>query len=143
MTDVFMQKAVQLAHHAQCLGEVPVGAVVVYQNQIIAQAFNQKEMRKNVLFHAEMIALTQASAYLSSWRLTQCIMVISLEPCLMCAHALSSARIQGVIFGAHNLKSGGLSSGKYGFWTQFFEAPESSDLLKSFFSAQRALKKDF
>lgn len=106
----FMQHALAQAQQAAALGEIPVGAVVVYQNQIIAAAHNACVATCDVSQHAEIRALAQAGAVLGNYRLTECDVYITLEPCMMCAGALLQARVKRVIFGAAEPKMGAAGS---------------------------------
>jgi tRNA(adenine34) deaminase len=104
--DQWMRFALEQARIAFDAGEVPVGAVVVYQNRIIAEAYNQREGLKDPTAHAEMIAITQAAETLQSWRLLDCTLYVTLEPCPMCAGAIVQARIPTVIYGTTDPKAG-------------------------------------
>jgi len=104
--DRFMKAALEQARIAFEAGEVPVGAVVVQHDRIIAEAHNQREMLKDPTAHAEMIAITQAAEALGSWRLIDCTLYVTLEPCPMCAGAVVQARIPVVIYGAADPKAG-------------------------------------
>src|SRR6476469_7639326 len=97
--EAFMQEALRLAKKAFDQEEVPVGAVVVRGGKIIARAYNQVELLKDATAHAEMLALTQAEAAVGDWRLTDCDVYVTKEPCVMCAGALVHARVHRVIFG--------------------------------------------
>lgn len=105
-----MNHALALAQQAASEDEVPVGAVVVFQDRIIAAAYNQREQLKDPTAHAEMIALTQAAAELGSWRLENCILYVTLEPCPMCAGAILQARIPRLVYGASDPKAGAVDS---------------------------------
>ena len=102
----FMQLALEQAKIAEENGDVPIGAVIVYQNIIIAKAYNQREQLQDPTAHAEIIALTQAAAFLQSWRLLGCTMYVTLEPCTMCAGALVLARIDRLVYGCDDPKAG-------------------------------------
>ena len=102
----FMEIALEEAEKAAQMGEVPVGAVVVYQNQVIAKAHNSCEKDGIAIHHAELVALTKAMAVLDSSRLAECDLYITLEPCLMCAGAILHARIRRVIYAAKEPKTG-------------------------------------
>lgn len=108
--DHFMKLAIEQAKIAQENGDVPIGAVIVYQNQLIAKAYNQRQQLKDPTAHAEIIALTQAATYLSSWRLTGCTMYVTLEPCPMCAGALVLARIDRLVYGCDDPKTGAVKT---------------------------------
>ena len=90
--------------------EVPVGAIIVHNEIVIARAHNQRETLKDPTAHAEMIAITQAAAALESWRLEECRLYVTLEPCPMCAGAIVQARVPHVVFGAFDLKAGACGS---------------------------------
>jgi tRNA(adenine34) deaminase len=105
-----MQIAIEQAQIAEENGDVPIGAVIVYQNQIIGRAYNQREQLQDPTAHAEIIALTQAAAFLESWRLLGCTMYVTLEPCTMCAGALVLARIERLVYGCDDPKTGAIKS---------------------------------
>ncbi len=102
----FMGEALRLAHRAWENEEVPVGAIVVHQGRIIARAFNQVETLKDATAHAEMLAITQAESVIGDWRLSECELYVTKEPCPMCAGALVHVRIKRVIFGCVSAKDG-------------------------------------
>lgn len=102
----FMTEALRLAAKAFAKEEVPVGAVVVRSGKIIARAFNQVEMLKDATAHAEMLAITQAEAAVGDWRLNECDLYVTKEPCAMCAGALVHVRMRRVIFGCADERSG-------------------------------------
>lgn len=104
--EFFMRQALYQAERAFEEGEVPVGAVVVCKNQIIARAHNQTERLTDVTAHAEMLAITSAAAYLGSKYLNECTLYVTLEPCSMCAGALAWAQLEGLVFAAHDEKRG-------------------------------------
>lgn len=106
----FMRLAIETARIAEENGDVPIGAVIVYQNQIIAKAYNQREQLADPTAHAEIIALTQAAAFLESWRLNGCTMYVTLEPCPMCAGALVLARMDRLVYGCDDPKAGACKS---------------------------------
>ena len=106
----FMRRAIELAQQAATENEVPVGAIIVYKHSIIAAAYNQRENLADPTAHAEMIAITQAAAYLKSWRLLECELYVTLEPCPMCAGAILQSRIPRVIYGAIDNKAGAVES---------------------------------
>ena len=106
----FMQEALKLALQASSRDEVPVGAVVEYENKIIGKGYNQVEMLKDPTAHAEMIAITSATSYLKSKWLNKCTLYVTIEPCSMCAGALVLARIGRVVFGASDSKGGAFGS---------------------------------
>ncbi len=106
----WMRHAISLAQQAAAMGEVPVGAIIVRDNQIIGQGFNRRETDAQSLAHAELIAIRQACEHLHAWRLTECRLFVTLEPCLMCAGAIYQSRIDQVIFGAYDQKAGATGS---------------------------------
>lgn len=105
-----MKKAILLAKCAQKLGEVPVGAVVVKDNKVIARGFNKRESAQMSTAHAEHIALEKACKKLGSWRLTGCTLYVTLEPCIMCAGAIVNSRVDRVVIGTHDPKAGAMGS---------------------------------
>jgi len=106
----YMRQAIEAAKIAQENGDVPIGAVVVYENQIIGRAYNQREQLKDPTAHAEIIALTQAAAFIESWRLHGCTMFVTLEPCAMCAGALVLGRLDRLVYGCNDPKAGACGS---------------------------------
>ncbi len=104
--EIYMRRAIELAEAAAQMGEVPVGAVVVYDGQIIGEGANQREAAADPLGHAEMLALAQASKYLGRWRLSECTLYVTLEPCPMCAGALVNSRVTHLVYGARDPKAG-------------------------------------
>lgn len=149
--DEFMRKALDEAIMAFEEREVPVGAIIVHEGQIIASAHNQRETLNDPTAHAEMIALTQAAATLGSWRLEGCTMYVTLEPCPMCAGAIVQARIPVVIYGATDPKAGACHSlysitddSRLNHRAQVLGGVLAEDckaLLQEFFRQQRALGK--
>ena len=105
-----MREALRQAQKANEAGEVPVGAVIVREGKIIARAYNQVELLKDATAHAEMLALTQAEAAVGDWRLTECDLYVTKEPCAMCAGALVHTRIRRVIFGCTDPAAGAAGS---------------------------------
>jgi tRNA(adenine34) deaminase len=108
--EYFMREALRQAQKAYATDEVPVGAVVVHEGKIIGRAHNQVELLKDATAHAEMLALTQAEAALGDWRLTDCDLYVSKEPCAMCAGAVVHTRIRRVIFGCADPSAGAAGS---------------------------------
>ena len=107
MTDeVFMRIALQEAQKAQAEDEVPVGAIIVRNGEVIASAYNTREYGKNALYHAEIKAIDMACKRLGGWRLVGCTMYVTLEPCPMCAGAIINARVERVVYGAPDHKAG-------------------------------------
>ena len=105
-----MRFAFEQAKIAEEHGDVPIGAVIIYENQIIGKAYNQREQLNDPTAHAEIIALTQAAAFLESWRLHGCTMYVTLEPCPMCAGALVLARVDRLVYGCDDPKAGACGS---------------------------------
>ena len=106
LDETFMHEALRLAAKARAADEVPVGAVVVREEKIISRAYNQVELLKDATAHAEMLALTAAEAALGDWRLTDCDLYVTKEPCPMCAGAIIHTRIRRVIFGCSDIRAG-------------------------------------
>lgn len=106
----YMSEAILEAKKAQALDEVPIGAVIVYNGQIIARAYNRRELDQSALGHAELLAITQACQFKKSWRLTGMDLFVTLEPCIMCAGAIINSRLDSVYFGALDPKAGAAGS---------------------------------
>jgi len=106
----YMRIAIDQAKIAEENGDVPIGAVIVHKNQIIAKAYNQREQLQDPTAHAEIIALTQAAAALENWHLNGCTMYVTLEPCPMCAGALVLSRMARLIYGCDDPKTGAVKS---------------------------------
>ena len=106
LDETFMHEALRLAAKARAADEAPVGAVVVREEKIISRAYNQVELLKDATAHAEMLALTAAEAALGDWRLTECDLYVTKEPCPMCAGAIIHTRIRRVIFGCSDIRAG-------------------------------------
>ncbi len=110
MNEAMMRHAIELAKEAAQEGEVPVGAVIVREKQIISTGRNRREKGKNALYHAELEAIDAACRTLGGWRLPGCELYVTLEPCPMCAGAIINARIEKVYFGAYDRKMGAAGS---------------------------------
>lgn len=145
-----MLRALELAREAGDEGEVPVGAVVVYQGKIISEGRNRRERDKNALCHAELEAIDGACRALGGWRLWQCELYVTLEPCPMCAGAIINARIPRVVFGASDPKAGSCGSVTdlfampYNHHPQVFSGfleEEAAGLLRDFFRRLREKRK--
>ncbi len=144
---IFMQQAISQAHNAWALGEVPVGALVVKDGEIIATGFNQPIGTHDPTAHAEIMALRAAAAIVGNYRLPGCELYVTLEPCAMCAGAMMHARLTRVVFGASDPKTGVCGSivnlfeqEKLNHHTAVFGgvmADECGKLLKEFFAARR------
>jgi len=106
----FMKLAIQQAYIAEENGDVPIGSVIVYKNQIIGKAYNQREQLKDPTAHAEIIALTQAAAFMENWHLNGCTIYVTLEPCPMCAGALVLSRMDRLVYGCDDPKTGACKS---------------------------------
>ena len=150
--DHFMREALRQARKASRQDEVPIGAIIVHQGNIIARAWNQVETLKDATAHAEMLALTQAESAMGDWRLNECDLYVTKEPCPMCAGAIVHCRIRRVIFGCPDIKGGAAG----GFWN-LLQAPnlnhrceitpsvlgdECVHVLKEFFAEARKRKQD-
>lgn len=105
-----MRLALHLAQQAAMLGEIPIGAVVVYEDEVIAWAHNEKEARNDATAHAEILALQRAAKYLDRWRLTGATLYCNLEPCPMCAGAMINTRLSRLVYGAKDPKAGSAGS---------------------------------
>ncbi len=107
----YMRRALELAHQAQIKGDIPVGALIVnLDGKIISEGHNERELQQDPTAHAEVLALRLAAQVEKSWRLTGCTLVVTLEPCVMCAGALSLSRLDRIVFGAHDLRAGATGS---------------------------------
>ena len=102
----YMKEAIRQAKKAYALGEVPIGCVIVYQDKIIGRGYNRRNTDKNTLAHAEITAINKASKKLKDWRLEECTLYVTLEPCQMCAGAIVQARVTRVVMGCMNPKAG-------------------------------------
>lgn len=150
MKNAFMEKALELARQSANEGEVPVGAVIVKDNKIIACGRNRREVGKNALYHAEIEAIDNACKVLGGWRLWQCEMYVTLEPCPMCAGAIINSRIKAVYYGASDNKAGSFGSVAdfnrlpYNHKPEIYAgimADEAQNLLTEFFYNLRQNKK--
>ena len=102
----YMKEALKQARKAYKIKEVPIGCVIVHEDKIIARGYNKRNIKKNTLAHAEILAINKASRVLGDWRLEDCTMYITLEPCQMCAGAIVQARVKRVVIGSMNPKAG-------------------------------------
>ncbi len=147
-TDVrWMQHALKLAQHAERQGEVPVGAVLVHEGKLLAEGWNQPISGSDPTAHAEIVALRNAASVLKNYRLPGCTLYVTLEPCVMCAGAIIHARVDRVVFGASDPKTGAagsvfdvLNTDKLNHQVELKRgvlAEPCSALLKSFFAAKR------
>ncbi len=146
----YLHEALALARAAAGAGEVPVGAVIVHQGQIIGRGANTRETAQDPLGHAEIVAIHEAAARLGSWRLLECDLYVTLEPCPMCLAACQQARIRKVVYGAKDEKGGALCLGfhvhdhpgmNHRFEVVHSPMEECSRILKAFFSKRREEKK--
>ncbi len=147
----WMRQALHEAAAAEERGEVPVGAVVVRENRVIGRGHNQRETLKDPTAHAEMLALTSAAAAVGDWRLSDCALYVTLEPCAMCAGAIVLARVRRVVYGATDPKAGAcetlyrlLTDPRLNHTVEIGTpvlADECAAILRRFFAAQRALGK--
>ncbi|SHK08889.1 MULTISPECIES: tRNA adenosine(34) deaminase TadA [Alicyclobacillus] len=149
--EAWMRLALSLAEEAASLGEVPIGALLVYNGQLVAAAYNLRETWRDPTAHAEMLALRQASLRLGGWRLSASTLYVTLEPCAMCAGAILQARVGQVYYGAQDTKAGALESvcqlyqvkgwNHYPQVTGGILAEECGILLKDFFAQVRSRQK--
>jgi tRNA(adenine34) deaminase len=122
--DYFMREALKEAQKAYLKGEVPVGALVVFGGKIIARGYNQVELLRDATAHAEMLAITTAEAALGNWRLEDCTLYSTLEPCPMCLSAMLLARLPTLVFGGRDLRHGACGS-----WINLLEKPHPTHSL--------------
>ena len=150
MDNDFMNLAIKEAKKAYKKYEVPIGAVIVKNGEIIAKAYNLRETKNSALCHAEILCIKKACKKLNSWRLDNCVMYVTLEPCAMCAGAINQARIKKVYFGAKDEKNGCIGSVcnileqkltvKVDY--EYVENNECSQILSNFFKDLRKKKKE-
>lgn len=149
--DFWMKRALDQAVQAYDAGEVPVGAVIVHEERVIAEAGNQRETLNDPTAHAEMIAITQAAEVMGSWRLLDCTLYVTLEPCPMCAGAIVQARVPFVVYGTPDPKGGACDTmfqitsdirlNHQAAVLSGVMQQDCSDILRQFFREQRALGK--
>lgn len=149
--EYFMGVAIEEARKAEALGEVPIGAVIVYQDEVIARAHNLRETTQNAVTHAELSAIQDACEVIGSWRLEETTLYVTLEPCPMCAGAILQSRIPTVVYGARDAKAGCvdslyrlLSDDRFNHECEVREAvrgDECGALLTTFFRELREKKK--
>ena len=106
----YMKRAIELARLAEALDEVPVGALIVRRGEIIAEAYNTRENTRCATHHAEILAIERACRRLGGWRLPECTLYVTMEPCVMCAGAIVNARIDRVVYGAKDIRFGAFGS---------------------------------
>ncbi|MGX7030073.1 tRNA adenosine(34) deaminase TadA [Vagococcus zengguangii] len=149
--EFYMEEAIKEAYRAQAKGEVPIGAVVVYQGKIVGRGHNLRETTQNAITHAEMMAIQEACQSLGSWRLEECDLFVTLEPCVMCSGAIVLSRVEQVFYGAVDPKGGATESlyqllsderlnHQVAIETGILEE-ECGQLLKDFFKKLRDKKK--
>lgn len=102
----YMREALKQANKAYSIGEVPIGCVIVYEDKIIGRGYNRRNTKKTTLAHAELITIQEASNFMGDWRLEECTMYVTLEPCQMCAGAIVQSRMENVVIGSMNPKAG-------------------------------------
>lgn len=151
MDEKYMKEAIRQAKKAESIDEVPIGAVIVHDDKIIARAHNLRESKQNAINHAEVIAIQKACKKIGSWRLEDCVLYVTLEPCPMCAGAILQSRISRVVYGASDPKGGCIEScmkmyeikgfNHYPKVTSGVLKEECSELLKNYFKQKRELKK--
>jgi tRNA(adenine34) deaminase len=149
--DAFMAAALEQADLAEAAGDVPVGAVIVREGKVLAAAYNRRIIDRDPTAHAEMLAIRSAAALLGDWRLGGCTMVVTLEPCCMCAGAIVLARIERLVYGASDPKAGAVrtlyhlcTDERLNHRVEVFagvRAKECGGRLERFFRAQRAMGK--
>ena len=145
--DVCMREALTLAHEAWRAGEVPVGAVIVKDGAIIGRGYNRPITSHDPTTHAEIVAIREAAAHLKNYRLIDCELYVTLEPCMMCVGAMLHARLKRVVFGARDPKTGACGSvidlpaeeklNHHAVFTGGVLADECSEMLKAFFRERR------
>ncbi len=147
----YMKEAMKQARKAAAIEEVPIGCVIVYEGRVIGRGYNKRNLKKNTLAHAEIIAMNKASKVIGDWRLEDCTMYVTLEPCPMCAGAIVQARIPKVVIGSMNPKAGCAGSVLNVLQTEGFNhqveietgvlGAECSEMLSGFFRELRKIKK--
>lgn len=150
--EYFMRKALEEAEKAGAAGEVPIGAIIVYNNEIIASASNLRETSKNAVMHAELMAIQSACEKMGSWRLENTTLYVTLEPCPMCSGAILQSRIPTVVYGARDQKAGCvhslyelLNDDRFNHRCEVVEgvlAEQCGQILTDFFRNLRMLKKE-
>lgn len=151
-TEKFMKEAILQAKKAAEKEETPIGAVIVHEGKVIARGRNRREEKKNSLCHAEIEAINKACRKLGAWRLSECELYVTLEPCPMCAGAIVQSRIKNVFFGAYDYKAGCAGTKTNLFVSGMFNhdvevlggcmEKECAELLQSFFKELRKRKKE-
>ena len=146
--EFYMGKAIEEAKKAAAIGEIPIGAVIIYKKKAIARAHNLRETLPSATAHAEILAIEEACRVLSRWRLTDCTLYVTAEPCPMCAGAVVNSRLDRIVYGCPDPKGGGTRSlytivederlNHRAEVTAGVRAAECADLLKKFFQKRRA-----
>ena len=147
----YMKEAIKQAKKAYAIGEVPIGCVIVYEGKIIGRGYNRRTIDKNPLAHAELIAIKKASKKMGDWRLEDCTLYVTLEPCQMCSGAIVQARVKKVVVGCMNPKAGCAGSILNLLQVEQFNhqveletgvlEEECSEMMKNFFKELRKAKK--
>lgn len=147
----YMREAIRQAKKAYAIGEVPIGCVIVYEDKIIGRGYNRRTIDKNPLAHAELIAIKKASKKMGDWRLEECTMYVTLEPCQMCSGSIVQARMKKVVVGCMNPKAGCAGSilnllqvEKFNHQVELETGvleEECSEMMKNFFRELRKTKK--
>lgn len=148
----FMKEAVKQAKKAYAIGEVPIGCVIVYEDKIIGRGYNRRTIDNNTIAHAEMMAIKKASKKMNDWRLEDCTMYVTLEPCQMCSGAIVQSRMKKVVIGCMNQKAGCAGSilnllqmPEFNHQVEIEKGvleEECSSLMKNFFKELRAKKQE-
>jgi len=137
MNKYYMNIAIKEAKKAYKYEEVPVGAVIVKNNKIVAKAYNKKEKTKNVTKHAEIIAISKACKKIKNWRLDECIIYVTMEPCMMCSGAIEQSRIKKIVYGVKNENYGSTDKLKNVKIISQVCEKECRELVQSFFKKRR------
>ena len=137
MDEFYMNMAIKQAKKALKCNEIPVGAIVVKNQKIISQGYNKKEKNKDVTKHAEIIAISKACKKLKNWRLDDCILYVTMEPCMMCCGAIEQSRIKKIIYGVKNENYGFTKNLKTVKIISQICEEECKNLIQSFFKKRR------